>query len=303
MKPPIAAGLGLATALSTVLAAAPVLASDAGALFDEGVSLLDAGRVSEACPKLEESARLEPAAGTLLNLAACYEKSERRVLALEAFRRASTAAAARGRADWKKIADEHVASLDAVLPKLTVQRGPNQGTLRVTLDGAPLAPSALGVPFAVEPGTHVIAADAPERRPFTTSVVVRGAATVTLPTLEAPARATEDARREPLPTRTLGLVVGGVGVAGVAFGVVSALVANGALADAKAQCPSYPDHCGPLASDPNDRARTWSTISTVALVGGGVLVAAGAALYFWPTPKTSISLGTSGTGVFAGASF
>ena len=42
-------------------------------LFQEGIHLLDEKKFAEACPKLEESVRLERAPGALLNLAACYE--------------------------------------------------------------------------------------------------------------------------------------------------------------------------------------------------------------------------------------
>ena len=42
-------------------------------LFDDGKKLLAAGKVSEACPKFEESHRLVPNGGTLTNLAECLE--------------------------------------------------------------------------------------------------------------------------------------------------------------------------------------------------------------------------------------
>ncbi|NOU28880.1 MAG: hypothetical protein HOO96_13330, partial [Polyangiaceae bacterium] len=62
-------------ALALVLIAAPAFRDDAETLFREGRKALEAGDYAVACAKFAESQRIEPAPGTLLNLAGCEERS------------------------------------------------------------------------------------------------------------------------------------------------------------------------------------------------------------------------------------
>src|SRR4051812_8772615 len=71
---PVAA---LVLSLTARARAEPSSSAFAEALFREGKHLLSAGKLDEACPKLEESQRLDPKPGTLINLAYCHERQGR----------------------------------------------------------------------------------------------------------------------------------------------------------------------------------------------------------------------------------
>ena len=66
------------TLIATALYVGPALGDAnpalAQSLFEEGRQLMSNGKFAEACPKFESSYKLDPAAGTLLNLAVCHEK-------------------------------------------------------------------------------------------------------------------------------------------------------------------------------------------------------------------------------------
>jgi tetratricopeptide (TPR) repeat protein len=168
----------LVAALS--LAALPALADQptdpklAQSLFDRARALMDQARFAEACPLLEESQRLDPGGGTLLNLAVCLEGAGKLATAHATFHEALSQAIRDGRDDRKKIAEERVAALGPRLSTLTVEvpaeaRVPD---LVVWLDGAKLSPIAWGVPTAVDGGDHRVEAAAPEAERWVRVVAV-----------------------------------------------------------------------------------------------------------------------------------
>lgn len=71
---------------------APTDRALAQAHFDEGRALLARGAIAAACPKFVESYQLEPALGTLLNLALCHEAQGRLASAWAEFNDARKAA-------------------------------------------------------------------------------------------------------------------------------------------------------------------------------------------------------------------
>src|ERR1700683_67483 len=76
----------------------------AEALFSEGKERLRAGRFAEACTKLAESQQLSPGAGTLLNLADCYEKNGQTASAWTEFRASAALARTKGQTEREQTA-------------------------------------------------------------------------------------------------------------------------------------------------------------------------------------------------------
>src|SRR4051812_10257047 len=64
----------------------PEVRSASVALFDEARRLMADGKFAEACPKLEESQRMDPGIGILFNLGDCYEHLGRTASAWISFR-------------------------------------------------------------------------------------------------------------------------------------------------------------------------------------------------------------------------
>ena len=136
--------LFLAVLLAGALVAVPASAQPTGEqvaekLFNEAIALVTAGKYADACPKLEESQRLDPALGTQFNLADCYEHTGRKGSARRLFIEVADAAKAAGKAEREKTSRERAAALEPVAPRLTISVPPSATSIRleVVVDGAP----------------------------------------------------------------------------------------------------------------------------------------------------------------------
>ena len=99
-------------------AAADPSAEQAERRFAEGIELATAGRYGDACPKFEESQRLDPAIGTQYNLADCYEHTHRPASAWGLFMTVTKAARAAGKSDRERAAKARADALAPRLPRL-----------------------------------------------------------------------------------------------------------------------------------------------------------------------------------------
>jgi tetratricopeptide (TPR) repeat protein len=290
-------GLSLASSLCAFLPARPAFAeptSDeramAEALFEDGRRLMAEGKFPDACVKLEESQRLDPGGGTLLNVALCHESLGKTATAWAEFREALALARKDGREDRQRFAEEHLALLEPRLARIVVSvaQGAEIVGLEVKRDGAPVARAAWGTPIPADPGVHVITATAPGRAPFQATVTLDAAGgrteAIEVPLL-APAT-TSDAPAAPEGTSTqrlAGYVVGGVGLVAVGVGSYFGLRAISREQDANDRCSesTCPDRDALSASeDAND----FATLANVG-VGGGLALLGVGALLVWTAPS------------------
>lgn len=138
----------------------------AQALFDEAKRLMANGNLAEACPKLEESQKLDPALGTVLNLADCYERDGRLASAWSHFVEAEGIARGGGHLDAESVARDRASRLAAVLSNVVIEVEPEASTpgLEITRDGVVVGPAQWGVPIPADRGVHVVKATAPGKK-------------------------------------------------------------------------------------------------------------------------------------------
>ncbi|AUX38760.1 uncharacterized protein SOCE26_001380 [Sorangium cellulosum] len=154
---------GVLLGASALLSVRQVAAEESAAerLFREGRALLVEQRFAEACPKLEESLRLEPSLGTTLNLAFCHERLGNVATAWVGFQEALTTARTAGDAAREAFARSRLDALEPRVPWLRVRAaagGAGADQLTILIDGAALDPVAWDKELPVDPGDHVVAA-------------------------------------------------------------------------------------------------------------------------------------------------
>ncbi|RYZ02195.1 MAG: hypothetical protein EOO73_32775 [Myxococcales bacterium] len=295
------------------LGAAPALAQTgtdkaaAEALFDQGVRLMKSGSLTEACPKLEESERIDPAVGTLLYLGECYEKTGKTASAWATFREAASLATTSSQPDRARLAAGRAQELEPKLSRLSVEVAPEAANipgLVVKRGPNKLEPSLYGTPLPVDPGDYRVEASAPGYEPWSTPVKVEAGqanASVRVPVLvkapegAAAAPATGGGVEGPLAERppaavavkssglttqqTLGIVAGGVGIVGVGLGSYFGIRAISKNSDAEQHCPKEGFCSNTTGVELTNQARDSAAASNVAFAVGAGLVAVGAVLY------------------------
>jgi hypothetical protein len=168
-------------ASAIVLATTPAAAQPAGAqaevLFRQGREQMAAGKLAEACASFAESQKLEPAVGTLLNLAGCNEK--RHLIAsawgqfLEAERQTRFATDAATK-KLHRIAADHATKLEPRISKLTISVAGDSHVdgLEVLRDDTAIDPAMWNRALPIDGGRYTIIARAPGSTAWATQIIV-----------------------------------------------------------------------------------------------------------------------------------
>lgn len=305
---PLACLLAASAALNAAprpLWAQPTSANAARAdeLFKEGRDLMTAGKPNEACPKFAESQQLDPSTGTLLNLGDCYEKQGRYASAISSFLAASQFAAGRNDPERSGEARRRASQLEAKVSRLVVRVEAQTPGLVVKQDGAVVDKARLGSEVLVDPGVHVVTAEAAGYETFhsTIQITAPGKTLVAVPALtplpkgvsEASTQAAEQPSGGGRPIA--GYVVGGAGVAALGVGAVFGLMALSSWSKSEDYCRENgpcPDR--PKAEDAIDKGNGQGLVSTVGFGVGVVGVAVGTyLLFFAPSKKPSAPAGAT----------
>ena len=296
--------------------------STAKSLFIEATQLMKMGKHAEACPKLEESRRLEPRLATGFRLAECYASVARPASAWSLFsevaagagRKATTASDPETIAVYQDLAREagaRAAEIDPTLPRITIQVASAAASLpglEVRLDGDLVEGSRWGEDIVVDIGEHTVSAAATGRAPWSARVRLNtGGASilVRVPFLEE----TKPAPPNPPPDDpTAYLLVGALAFSGAIVGTVAGLRASEKYEMARSKCPSgceVDTFFLSVAQKYTEEARVAATVSTVGFATSGAALA-GLLIYgFWPdarkTPQhASVRIGAGPRGDGAG---
>ncbi|NUO48788.1 MAG: hypothetical protein HOV80_08025 [Polyangiaceae bacterium] len=298
----------------------------AEALFVRGRELADRGDYEAACPKLEASLKLDPAIGTRLHLADCYDRQGRTASAWATFMEVASLARIEGQTAREEIAVARARALELRLSRFEV-RVPEANRLpelTVQIDDVLVPQPSWGLALPFDPGKHSLRVTAPGYKAYETVIDTPAegqSSVVDVPALwpeppEAPSpSAAGRAKRDSQPAqgedadagttqRIWGIVIGGLGLASVSAGAVlgtQAVLKNDA---SMAHCkPDDPTLCSPRGVELRDEAFTYATGSTVSLIVGGGVVAAGLAVFFtapWPPEAEAQKVGVRAVVPFVG---
>lgn len=300
-------------ASSTIVLAQSSNAAIAETAFTRGKELMAEGKAAEACPKFEESNRLDPSVGALLNLGRCYEQLGRTASAWVRYKEAATLARSLGQTERETVARDFAKTLEPKLSRVRIEATKRVDGMRITRNGEEVGLALLGDPLPVDPGTLKIEVVAPGSAPWATEVEVGKEAdlkTVLIPELK-PEKTVTPEPSSAGPLRTAAFVMAGVGVGALGLGGVFGGLAIREKGAADPLCPNK--SCSAEGFGHIETAQSRALVSSMT-IGLGVAAVGASVVMFVASrssgPKTSTekawivpSFGPQGNGAMVVGTF
>ena len=279
----------------------------AESLFRDGKRLFQSEDYKQACHKLAQSYQIDPAGGTVLLLAICYEKQGKLASAWTRYNDALTLAKRDAREDRERRAREGLDSVEPKLSYIDLKIDPATQAIAgvaLSLDGTVL-PAISDARLPVDAGKHQLTIRAPNYDSWRAEITVGGPAAtenVTVPPLQSkPAASTPNALAPPsqnLPVqanqteqlqertqhgrvRATAYVIGGVGLAAVAVGSYFGIRAIRLNNQADQICPASSCVAAQAAAIPkSEDAIRDAHLSDVFIGAGSAAVISAAVLWY-----------------------
>lgn len=298
--------------LAVLLVASPAMAQPddvaqkkaaAEAAFRRGKELINSDPPA-ACEAFKQSMQLDAQYGTQYNLALCYEKVGRLA---SAWGELTELGAKDPNAARRADSDKRAKALEPRLVRLLIVIKDRVPDMKIMRDSSDVT-AFMGVATPVDPGMSKLTATAPGYKPWSADVTITGEGTtitVDVPPLEKapepppppPGGGGKDVFPTPTPVkvdpdpgagrRKLGLVIGGVGIAGIGAGIVFGLSAKSAFDEADVNCGGDVGDCrgdAGAAQEDVDAANSKALLSNIGF-GVGVAALVGGTVLYLTAPK------------------
>jgi tetratricopeptide (TPR) repeat protein len=250
-------------------------------LFEDGRKYLANKEYALACTAFEQSQEADPAIGTQLNIALCYEQWGHFASAYHAYIDAEKIATEKAD-DRAKYAHKKVDELQPKIPhlRIDVPDSADPGAVFL-LDGKEIKRTAFADELLLDAGSHTIEATVPGRTPKTAKIELQNGEhqrlKIDVPKAEVFGEVPRKAGRF---YGGIAMLAGGAVVVGVASYVT--LLARSDYNDALAQCPNTVCATHDAYKTTQD-ARSRANLMT--FVGGAGIAIAGVGMYYLLTSK------------------
>ena len=279
---------------SSVLALAPLAqaqssnAAIAETAFTRGKELMAEGKPAEACPKFEESHRLDPSVGALLNLGRCYEQLGRTASAWVRYKEAATLARSLGQTERETVARDQAKALEPKLSRVRIEATKRIEGMRVTRNGEEVGVALLGDPLPVDPGKLKIEVTAPNYSSWSTEIEVGKEAdlkTLLIPELKAEQTGGGTGSSGPGGLRMAAFVAAGVGIGALGVGGVFGGLAIKERGAADASCPNK--SCDDAGFAHIETAQSRAVVSTIGVAMGAAALGTSVVLFLVSRPSSA----------------